>query len=404
MNILLDFVTFKWQTGAGEYARRVYQELIVKVHKELSNKVHLYGLYDSTLGIAYEDMQSEKLTGIQFVDIAVKPLSFVIRECNIDVLFVACAQYLGNYSDLSNVRCRTICIIHDLAYEEMFTNSITYYFKLLNPKYSLGKTRVDSIKYLMNTLKIVKWFIETRRKRLNEKGLALLQPTIELVRNNKNVQIVTVSKYTRSSLFFHYNIAPEHVRVLSSPERIYSNTTEEAENLELKKIIAEKKRYYLMVSANRNSKNPEKAVNAFKRYAEIDENAYFLVIGYPKKVFDRMINLPYLSDNDLALAFRYCYALVYPSFFEGFGYPPIEAMRYGKPVLTSNTTSIPEILEDAPIYFSPLYETEIFNALTKLRLENYSVYSEKAKLQYAKVRRCQENDLKELISLILDEK
>ena len=114
-----------------------------------------------------------------------------------------------------------------------------------------------------------------------------------------------------------------------------------------------------------------------------------------------MYNPSYLSESNLALALRHCYALVYPTFFEGFGYPAIEAMHYGKPVLASNVTSLPEVFEDAPIYFSPLYETEIFNALTKLTDENYAERESKSKLQYAKVREKQEKDLEELVNHII---
>ena len=82
--------------------------------------------------------------------------------------------------------------------------------------------------------------------------------------------------------------------------------------------------------------------------------------------------------------------------------PILEAMHYGKPVLASNVTSIPEIFEDAPIYFSPLYELEIFNALTKLTDENYQEKANKSKQQYNKIRARQERDLKELVNMILD--
>lgn len=401
MNILLDFITLKWQTGAGEYARRVYRELLATIAKRQLVDVHVYALWDSKAGIAYEDMRQGAMSRVEYMDAADRAISEIVKDLQIDTFFIACAQYLGEYADLANVKCRTICVVHDLGYEEMFTNGMYYYFKLTNPKYRLGIAGEYGKPYWKNTLKIMKWFFDIRKERQMEIGLQLLQPSLEMARSNAKAQLVTVSEFTRNSLYYHYDVKPEQVQVLSSPERIYHGAASDIENAELRDIIVSGKRYYLMVSASRDTKNPEKAVKAFKRYAEADKEAYFVVVGYPTKTFDRMINVPYLSDCDLAAAFEHCYALVYPSFYEGFGYPPMEAMHYGKPVLASNTTSIPEVLEEAPIYFSPLYETEIFNALTKLTEENYASYEEKANKQYKKVHMRQERDLETLINMIL---
>ena len=61
----------------------------------------------------------------------------------------------------------------------------------------------------------------------------------------------------------------------------------------------------------------------------------------------------YINDNTLADLMGSTYALVYPSLFEGFGVPIIEAMQSGTPVITSNTSSMPEIGGDAVLYANP---------------------------------------------------
>lgn len=60
------------------------------------------------------------------------------------------------------------------------------------------------------------------------------------------------------------------------------------------------------------------------------------------------------NDDLLAAVFNRASALIYPSLYEGFGLPPVEAMRAGCPVIASNTGSIPEILRDAAVYVDPL--------------------------------------------------
>ncbi|WP_256387816.1 glycosyltransferase [Prevotella sp. P4-119] len=144
-------------------------------------------------------------------------------------------------------------------------------------------------------------------------------------------------------------------------------------------------KYFLMVSADRDSKNAIKAIRAFYQYSKKDKDMYFLIIGYPRDVKGKIIKLDFLSDSDLSVAMENCYALLYPSYFEGFGYPPLEAMKYGRPVLCSNSTSMPEILGDAPIYFSPLYESAIFKAMCDLSLDNYESRVLKSIVQYKKV-------------------
>lgn len=65
----------------------------------------------------------------------------------------------------------------------------------------------------------------------------------------------------------------------------------------------------------------------------------------------------YVSDSDLAIFYKEALFYIFPSLYEGFGLPPLEAMSYGCPVLSSNQASLPEIMAEAALYFNP-YETE----------------------------------------------
>ena len=104
-------------------------------------------------------------------------------------------------------------------------------------------------------------------------------------------------------------------------------------------------------------------VAAAAAFCEQNPDYYFVTLGYPFKKFKNQIILPFLSDSDLRNAYKHCYAFVYPSYFEGFGYPPLEAMAFAKPVIASYSTSIPEILETAPIY---IYALSIFQVFLKV--------------------------------------
>ncbi len=74
----------------------------------------------------------------------------------------------------------------------------------------------------------------------------------------------------------------------------------------------------------------------------------------------------YVSDAELAWLFQNCFAFIYPSLFEGFGMPVLEALCFGSPVLCSQTSSLPEVAGTAAIYFDPLDPESIANAMSGL--------------------------------------
>jgi glycosyltransferase involved in cell wall biosynthesis len=76
--------------------------------------------------------------------------------------------------------------------------------------------------------------------------------------------------------------------------------------------------------------------------------------------------LGYVSDEQLVWLYRNCFAFLYPSLFEGFGLPVLEALSLGAAVITSNTTSLPEVAGDAAWYVDPLQEEEIVQAMAGL--------------------------------------
>ena len=85
---------------------------------------------------------------------------------------------------------------------------------------------------------------------------------------------------------------------------------------------------------------------------------------------NQIIITGFVQDEDLAILYNGAYAFVYPSFYEGFGLPPLEAMQCGVPVICSKTSSLPEVVGDCGILFDPVSETELVNAITLLYEDN----------------------------------
>lgn len=76
--------------------------------------------------------------------------------------------------------------------------------------------------------------------------------------------------------------------------------------------------------------------------------------------------LGYVKDDDVPALYKLARGFVFPSLLEGFGLPAIEAMACGTPVITSNTSSLPEIVEDAAVQVNPYDVKDIANAIVQL--------------------------------------
>lgn len=228
---------------------------------------------------------------------------------------------------------------------------------------------------------------------------------IKTLTNYHKWYCVTVSEYTKYALIFYHGLHADRIHVLYSPERIMESN-KNIDNIRLADIILAKKKYFLLVSAGRPGKNALKAINAFTKYiktctSDKQHDIYLITLGFGKQnLCTNHIDLPMLTESDLVHAYKNCYALIYPSFFEGFGYPPLEAMKFGKPILATNVTSVPEILGDAPIYFSPFYENDIFRAFCQLTDRTKPEYERKSIKRYTEVHQRQETNLQHLIHLL----
>ena len=78
----------------------------------------------------------------------------------------------------------------------------------------------------------------------------------------------------------------------------------------------------------------------------------------------------YVDEEDKIALYKMAELFVFPSLYEGFGMPVLEAMAAGVPVVTSNVSSLPEVAGDAAILVDPLSEDEIFEAYKKIRSDS----------------------------------
>lgn len=220
---------------------------------------------------------------------------------------------------------------------------------------------------------------------------------------HKNVHVITVSNHSHSSISYYYPFTKGRINVYYSP------STESSSHEDILPYSNEK--YYLIISADRWLKNSFRALLAFDHLFEIHNlPGKVIVLGLsPKnnlykqlKHKDKFIIKDYVEKETLESLLKGAYALIYPSLNEGFGYPPLEAMKYATPVITSGVSSIPEVCGDAVLYANPYSEDEI--AMRILELEDLNLYKKlqtKSIERYQYIKTKQKNDLEELANLLL---
>ena len=395
--ILVDLIdTQGMYKGSGVYIRKVFLSLLRTIEENVDYKdVRLVCTYNSKMKILYPDFEIPKLESnsrIIAVDITKYTFANICINYSVDTVFLGFGQQLYFY-DFSGVKCRTICVLHDIYDLEFLNNKLTDYLRLF-------KTDISFVKYVVRSLFYCAKDILSFLK--HEDGIARYKAHMAFFESNPNYVVITVSMFSFFSIQHLLSIPKEKIKVLWSPEKELA-VSDKVENQKLRKIINDGLKYLLVVSANRDTKNAKKAIEAFVKY--IDDNPqddlYLITIGYRSSMSSKHIILPYLNDSDIEYAYKNCYALLYPSFFEGFGYPPLEVMKYGKPVLSSNVCSMPEILDNAPIWFSPFYSTDIYKAINCLMNSDYEQLCKRSYEQYLKVNMKQREDLEKLVKLIL---
>lgn len=193
----------------------------------------------------------------------------------------------------------------------------------------------------------------------------------------KATRIATVSEFSKGDIAKQYNVSPNKIDVLYNGINSEFNPLNNAEKELVRKQYTNGNKYFVFVGAFNPRKNLQNIFKAFDKFKERDYEDYkFVAVGekmyWSKEIensYNRMIHkgdvifTGRLNPDELSRIVGASEALVYTSFFEGFGIPIIEAFNAEVPVITSNVSSMPEIAGDAAILVSPDKHDEIASAM-----------------------------------------
>jgi glycosyltransferase involved in cell wall biosynthesis len=193
--------------------------------------------------------------------------------------------------------------------------------------------------------------------------------------------ILTVSEASKRDILHLFNVPPEKIVVVyNAIDSHFSVTPSEDAVARVRERYQLDHKFVLYVGNIKPHKNLVRLIEAFDELRQgALEDLKLLIIGdqiskvpalrravHRHKLHKQVRFLGYVGDDQLAILYRLASVFVFPSLYEGFGLPPLEAMASGTPVVTSNVSSLPEVVGDAAVLVNPYDVDAIVDGLRRV--------------------------------------
>ncbi len=193
-------------------------------------------------------------------------------------------------------------------------------------------------------------------------------------------QLIALSEHARNDIIATYRVSPEKVSVipLAAPAH-FRPVSDEQELQRVRQTYGIEGDYILTVGAIQPRKNLSRLVAAYSRLRWVRPEGKLpklVLVGKCAWLYDETLRTikelevsnsailtGYVPEADLPALYSGALCFVYPSYFEGFGLPPLEAMKCGAPVVVGNQTSLPEVVGDAGLLVDPFDVEDIASAI-----------------------------------------
>lgn len=336
MNIGIDIRNFVvgQLTGVGVYTGEMLHNLF---RQDSKNRYKLF--FNQSFGVNIKqirDFNNYSNVTLHYRRLPNKLFNFLLKYCNrpkLDEYIDGCDIFWFPNLNFWQVggKCKTVVTVHDLSFKKLpwsYSRKMRWWHRAINPQNKFE--RAD--------------------------------------------KIIAVSESTKRDLVDLYNLPPEKIKVIYSGV----NQAPKAKNL---KLIRDKyklpDKFVLYLGTLEPRKNVEGVIRAFEKLNRQD--LHLIIAGGKgwlyRKIFkladrsnvrDRIIFLDYVNQDDRWQLYHNARALIWPSFYEGFGFPPLEAMSVGCPVITSSNSSLSEVVGKAALLIDPYNIQEISFAINQL--------------------------------------
>lgn len=352
MNIGIDIrpLMVKNKTGIGEYTF----ELLSAIFKEDKNN-HYY-LFSNSLKNLDKLLLNWQQPNVHYVHTSYpnKFLNFALAFGLIDINKLLPEQidywYSSNINFLSlDKQTKHILTIHDISFElfpEFYTPKQRAWHKLINPKKQCQQAKAIIVPSENTKRDLMEYYqLEENKIKVIYPGTS---PKFDLSEDRlKSQKIIVQKKYglPENSILFLGSIEPRKniLGLIKAFEKLPKNINE---------------KYHLLIAGGSGWKN--KFIYDYAGQSKLRNQIKFL---------------GFIAEADKPALFTLGKIFVFPSFYEGFGFPVIEAMKMGTPVITSNCSSLPEIANDAAYFINPNDPSGLSVAI-KFLIENQNLFIE----------------------------
>lgn len=218
---------------------------------------------------------------------------------------------------------------------------------------------------------------------VNKKTRRWLEVTLENSCKRSDI-IVTVSEFSKCEIIKYLGIEPDKIAVMPNGVdlKLYHNGYSDKEVWQVKRKYHIASDYFLYLGTLEPRKNIERIVESYYMLLQEleNDNVPDLVLAGGKgwlydsifkmikdlNIEPKVIFTGYVEEQEVPVLMQGATAFVFPSLYEGFGMPPLEAMACGTPVITSNTSSLPEVVGEAGIQIDPLDTVGLKEAMKQL--------------------------------------
>ncbi len=381
--------------GGESYAEILFLKILENLDVLKSRGISLFAAFNSRQFINPILLEKAKGASVHLIDIEKESPYEIFEKYKITRFYSA---LLSEFTNWNLDYCKTIVTVHGLRGLEMPLDIFAL-------KYSMPVKA--KIKYWLNSCIP---FFKTRKLKKEYRGYSRFF--------DGKKKIVTVSQHSKASILSYFpKMKPEDIKVFASPsfDSLGENIFETADFSEISRTLGiERKKYFLITSGARWMKNALRAVIAFDELfhdGKIPDMKVVITGVTDKNIFERKINhkekftmTGFVERNELEALNQNAYCFVFPTLNEGFGYPPVEAMKYAAPSICSGTASMPEVCENSALYFNPYSVGEIKNRIIQTTLpELYETLCLNAKEQYGKISKKQKQDLDNLVKYLFSE-
>ena len=324
------------KTGIPYYIYELIQEFKKENH---SSNLYLYHWSGRGAESIYENTHEIALKSLPCRISSFSNLPFAIKKSKIDILHLPVPTLNQIIPAFLNRNTKQVMTVHDVAphlFPEMYTKKAVYSFDL--------------------SIKISKKIVN---------------------------QYIVISKNTKNDLIKYYGIPEELISVIYLGKNSHffpaKNKAEIRSNLAKKLNLPIEEPYILSVGTLEPRKNIPGLLKAYSWLKKDGLKTKMVIVGMKgwkyNPIFDLIKTLDlendvifpgYVTDEDIQSFYQGAEIFVFPSFYEGFGFPPLEAMACGIPVVVSNSSSIPEVVGKAGIQINPNSTTELASAMESL--------------------------------------